>query len=306
MKPTAQTVDEAIAGLDDDLQPITAPSEDDKPKTDEVVPDKPEPAEDPGKEKTPKDDEEGFTADEVEEAKTPEDTPAKPAEASEIDTSGLTLEQKYIVDNLPYITARIKDGDSVKDIQVKSWTQLPEDVQFASKRDEMAFMNSLTAQENRAQGLLSKFQQDQQNVQAQEFEQKENEAIREDIAELQKAGELPKFKVRADDPKFADDPATKEVQKVMDYMTERNEQYLKEYQQGRPYRHIGFREAYSMHGRANPPKSPQEVAEDKERKGIANKTNSNRGLAARELKRPTVKAGTRTEDILARIDAEKW
>lgn len=297
MNPTDETVEKATAELDDNLQPTTEPA--DKPKSTDKEVAKETPQEDPAKEKSPKDDE-GYTADEIEDV----EKPTSDVETADIDTSNLNDEAKYIVDNLPFITARIKDGDKIKEVQVKSWTQLPEDIAFASKRDELAFMNALTAQENRARDLQVKFQQTQQDKQNRDFETRENESIREDIAELQRTGELPKFKVKVDDPNFAKDETTKEVQKVLDFMSERNEQYLKEYQQGRAYRHIGFREAFSMYKRTQP--SREEAQEDKERNEIAKKTNVNRGLPSKELKRPTVKAGTRIDQILARIDAEEW
>lgn len=232
-----------------------------------------------------------------------DDKPTTKVEVTDVDTSGLNAEQKYIVDNLPLMTARIKDGDTVKEIQVKSWTQLPEDVTFATKRDELAFMNALTAQENRAQQLQQKFQADSTSKQSQEFERLENDAIREDIARLQQSGDLPKFKTKIEDANFSKDPATQEVQKVLDYMHERNKQYLSEYQQGRPYRHIGFEEAFRMYTPTAKKDSAQK-AEDKERKDMADKVGGNKGLTQREMKRPTVKSGTRIEQILERVDAE--
>lgn len=298
MNPTDGAVEKATAGLDDDLQKTDEVIE--KPVSEEKVVEKDNPEENPKKEKTPEDDK-GYTASEIDQ---PEKVSSEEEEPTEIDTNGLNDEAKYIVENLPYITARIKDGENVKEVQIKSWTQLPDDVNFATKRDEIAFMNALTAQENRALDLQNKFQQGQQEKQTQQFEERENEAVRADITELQKAGELPKFKVKPDDAEFDKDPATKEVQKVLDFMHERNEQYLKEYQQGRAYRHLGFREAFVLQQKSKPNKA--EVEEDAERQGLANKTNVTRGMASKELKKPTVKAGTTVDQILARIDAEEW
>lgn len=304
-KTTDEAVAQATEGLDDNLtkspdtKPIV-PNEDKKP---EVPPAKGDDT--PEKGKNDNDDEVGFTADEIEEEGKPA-TDSSAVKPTEIDTDGLTPEAKYIVDNLPYMTARIKDGESVREVQVKSWTQLPEDIQFATERDRLAFTNALTAQENRALDLQRKFQATQQEKQTKDFEAKENEAIRQDVARLQREGDLPKFKVKADDPKFSQDPATQEVQKVLDFMNDRNKQYLDEYNQGRPYRHIGFEEAFHMYARKNPSTSTDQHIEDKERKKNADKVGGNRGLSSRELKKPTVRTGTRIDQILDRIDAETW
>lgn len=313
MQTTEATVVKATAGLDDDLKPEEVTQENTVGEKDGKKPEAPEKGDDPVKEKDPKDDtkakgsagnddDAGYTADEVDEIE--EDAPTTSVETAQLDTSKLDDEAKYIVEKLPLMVARIKEGDKVKEVQVKSWTQLPEDVEFASKRDELAFMNALTAQENRALKLQQEFQQTKQTEQNKDFEKRENDAIRQDIAELQKAGDLPKFKARPEDAEFAKDPASQEVQKVLDFMTERNEQYLKEYNQGRPYRHIGFREAYLLYQRANPKASDDQKREDTERKDIAKKTTNNRGLSSRELKKPTVRSGTRVSDILERYERE--
>lgn len=301
---TNEIVDQATVGLDDNL---LKPDDGQKP---EVVEDKkPEPAkpdETPEDGKPVEDDKTGYSADEL----VPEEDPAKPKEAPKpaeeirpVDTDSLSPEAKFIVDNLPFITARIKDGDGVKEVQVKSWTQLPDDLEFATKRDEMAFINAIGAQENRALKLQGEFQTKEQQKQNSDFEVRENNAVREDIAKLQKDGDLPKFKAKVDDPDFSKDPATEEVQGILDYMHERNQQYLKEYEQGRPYRHIGFEEAFHMKARLKPKETPQ-AKEDKERRDVADKVGGNKGLTAREMKKPTVRPGTRVEQILERIDRE--
>lgn len=301
MSQTDDALAKATDNLDDDLKPIEG-TEVKEPDVKPEDPGKQEP-ESPAEGKEQKD-AEGYTADQLEVEDTPEDDgPQTPTETPEIDTSKLDDESKYIIDNLPYITARIKEGKGTKEVQVKSWTQLPEDVEFASKRDELAFMNALTAQENRALSLQGKFQQDQQASQNQQFEEKENALIREDVAALQKEGELPKFKIKMDDPEFEKDPATQEVQKIMGFMEERNQQYLAEYNQGRPFRHIGFREAFYMYQRTEKPKTEQK-REDDERKELAERLTGSRGLTSNELRKPTVRPGTTINDILNRIDQE--
>lgn len=301
MTSTEETVAKATENLDENLKPLKDTDTDTK-TTD--APNEPEETDDPAKEKNPKDDE-GFFADESNDTDDVTESENDTVETP-IDESGLNPEQKYIVDNLPYMVARIKVGDAVKELRVKSWTQLPDDVVFASKRDELAFFNATTAQELKARELQTKFQQDQSKRNMDDFERRENEANRQDIAELQRAGELPKFKVSPTDPKFNSDPATKEVQKVLDFMNERNKQYLDEYNQGRPYRHIGFKEAFNLYGKiakAEEVKNTQN-REDKERREVAEKVGHNQGLAQKEYKKAAIKPGTRIRDLIARYEDE--
>lgn len=299
---TSGTIDKALEGLGDDLKPLEEKPEVPKPEGEaEEKPKEIEKPETPEEGKDPKEDK-GYTADELElEA---EEKPTSKVETPEVNTDGLTPEAKYIVDNLPYLMARIKDGDEIKEVQVKSWTQLPQDVEFASKRDELAFMNGLTAQENRALSLQQQFQNAQGEERTKAFKDNEDRASREDIAKLQKAGELPKFTTPPEDSKFNEDPATVEIQKVLDLMNKRNDQYLAEANQGRPYRHIGFEEAFYIYQRENPKTTPEQKKEDKERKDIADEMSQNHGLTSKGLEKPRVKSGTRIEQILDRIDQE--
>lgn len=243
-------------------------------------------------------DDEGYVADEI---ATEEDEPEPPQRDESPKPAGLNDEQKYIYNNLPEIVTYDKDG---KQVAVKTYTELPKDFDFLDKATERAFLFNMNAQELNARDLQRQFQEQSQSKNAEDFEERENLGIKSDIAELQKAGELPKFKTQPNDPKFDSDPATEEAQKVLDYMNTRNEQYLKEYQQGRPYRHIGFREAFYMYKRDNPGeiKSRAEHQEDKERAKVAEEMRDNVGLSSKELVKPAVRSGTTTRDILNKID----
>jgi hypothetical protein len=96
-------------------------------------------------------------------------------------------------------------------------------------------------------------------------------------------------------------------------MSQRNETYLKQYEQGRPYKHIGFSEAFEIWERQSPERQAakkaddDQAAEDKARreKG-AERGESNRGMNPNNVVKPTVKSGTTTRDILARIDADDF
>lgn len=301
MNPTEDKVEQAIAGLDDKLEPTNpdAPAKE-EPKTD----DKPE---SPASKDTPppkKDDDEaeGYLADEAGDEPPEPSKPTTPDATPPAPTGNLTPEQQFIYDNLPTISTRGADG---RVYNVKVDTELPEDFDFANKLEERTFYRNLTAQELNARELRNQFMQSSQSQQATDFEQRENESIRQDVADLQREGAMPKFKLKVDDPKFNDDPAAKQMQEILDVMSERNDQYLQEFQQGRSYRHIGFKEAYdvwaktSKEGKAH----TEQQKEDRERKGIADKVTSRPGLSVSEMPKPIVRSGTSTRDLMARIDA---
>jgi hypothetical protein len=311
-KPVEQPkVDPVDEPKKDDTKDDKKPDEkvDDKPKYDkdgkrieEDDATKPEP-----KKEDKKDDDAGFTADdavEVEEKPTEQPTPT---DAAGIQLS--TAEQKYVVDNIgdPLIIRGIRGtGDNAKEVELKVFdpTQIPKDFQFASQADLLAAQQGFSRLESKAETLLGAFRNQQSQAQNQDFEKRENEGIRADVAELQADGDFPKFKIKPGEKGFDDDPAAQEMAKVLDIMTKTNEQYMKEYQQGRPYKHIGFKEAYDTYQKVTKKddKVVEQKQEDDERKQIANKVGTNRGMSSSNLVRPTVKPGTTTRDLLDRID----
>jgi hypothetical protein len=248
-----------------------------------------------------------FTADdalEVEETKTPEAPPT--------DAAGVILsqaEQKYVVDNIgdPMVIRGVRGtGDDAKEVELKVFdpTQIPKDFQFSSQADLLAAQQGFQRLENKAQQLLGNFRNEQSQTQASDFEKRENEGIRQDVAELQKDGFFPKFKIQPGQKGFDDDPAAQQMSEVLNIMTKTNEQYMKEYQQGRPYKHIGFKEAFDISERLGDSKKKETAQkdEDQERKEIANKVGSGKGLSTSKIVKPTIKHGTTTRDILNRIE----
>ena len=183
-------------------------------------------------------------------------------------------------------------------------TQIPRDFQFNSQADLLAAQQGFGRLETKAQQLLGNFRNQQSQTQANDFEVRENEGIRQDVAELQKDGYFPKFKVQPGQKGFDDDPAAKEMASVLDIMTKQNEQYMKEYQQGRPYKHIGFKEAFDTYQKLNDGKKQDKAQkdEDQERKAIADKVGTGQGYSASKVVKPTVRPGTTMRDILNRID----
>lgn len=294
MNPTESKLDEVLADKNDDLTPVEEAPKDDAAESTEST------TGSTGSTTTSDDtsaSEEGYTANEAK--------PEESEEKEETQTPSLNSEMKYIVDNLPEVTARIIVDGKPTDVSVKSYTQLPQDVEFASKRDELAFLNAMTNQENRARELQQEFKSKEQQKESNEFEQRENAAIRDDITELQNAGKLPKFKVDANSPGFNDDPGTKEVQKVLDFMNKKNEEYLNRYNNGYAYRHIGFAEAYDMMPETRQQEA-QKVAQDQEDKARqqTNRVQPPTGVSNLNIKKATVKQGTTLDDIVAKYDQE--
>lgn len=325
MNPTDNVVNKATEGLDDDLQPLEGETNDtsadtkaeDQNKdtsdtetktTDDAGDDA---AEDTGESGAASDDaggsdDDGYTIDETDEpagtddAEAPE--PPKPQ-------GRLNPEQQYIYDNLPDIVTYGHTGDGQdKEYRVKVDSELPKDFEFASKADERAFYRSLSAQELNARQLQTTYQNEQSQQQARQFQQQEDAADRSDIATMQKEGELPRFKVKVDDPGFDKDPAAKLITDILQFKEQRNQQYLEEYQRGRPFRHIGFQEAYYMFRRQNPERtrSTAQQKEDAERKDVARKVGPSKGVSPSSLNKPRVQPGMSTRDVMARIEALDW
>lgn len=253
-------------------------------------------------------DEEGkFTADDALEVETPKvDTPP----AAPTDSAGVQLspaEQKYIVDNIGealVIKGVRGEGDQAKEVELKVFSphEIPADFKFANDAQMMAAQTGFQRLETRAQSLLGNFRNQQTQSEQADFEHRENEGIRLDVADLQKEGLFPKFKIQPGAEGFDNSAEAKQMAEVLNIMTSKNEQYFKEYQQGRPYRHIGFREAFAdWQGKQNVKKvDDAQKQEDADRKELAPRVGSNRGLTAEGVVKPTVPAGTTIDQILAR------
>lgn len=212
----------------------------------------------------------GYLADEEDN----DEDDGKPGEETKGQPGNLSSDLQYVVDNLPVLSVRGKtspDG-AVKTFQVKAAGQLPEEFEFASKREELLFTQALAGQELKAQQLQSQFYSNQQTKSAQEFSEKENKDIRRDIGVLQREGKLERFKLQPDDPKFNDDPGVVKAQGVIDYMNKVNAEYLELANKGGVLYHLSFRDAYRLMEQEVPPKAEsKQDKEDKERKTVTRK-----------------------------------
>lgn len=299
-KPKSGTDDKPQ--YDKDGKRIEAPAEGDK---------KPELDKDGKPVEKPKEGE--FTADdalEVEQPKTPE---------APTDNAGIQLspaEQKHIVEHIgePIVIRGIRgEGDNAKEVEIKAYgpNDIPADFKFANDQQRTAAATSFYNIEQRANKLLGEFRQNQSQADARSFEQRENEGIRADVADLQKEGKFPKFTVRPGEAGFDDTAEAKQMAEILNVMTDRNATYLAQYNQGRPYKHIGFAEAYDIWAAKSPKVAADKKAddaqaeEDKERgERGAERGASNRGMNPSNIVKPTIRPGTTTRDILNRIDAD--
>lgn len=258
-----------------------------------------------------------FTADDAIEEELP--TPDKPAAPT--DNAGIQLspqEQKYIADNIgePIVIRGIRgEGENAKEVEIKAYSpaDIPADFKFANDQQLVAAQTGFQSLEQKANQLLGNYRQNQSTQAAQDFERRENEGIRQDVADLQKEGKFPKFTVRPGEQGFDDSPEAKQMAEVLGIMAERNETYLKQYEQGRPYKHIGFTEAFEIWERQSPERQKARKAdedqdkEDQERRARApERSDSNRGMSASNIVKPTIRPGTTTRDILNRIENEDF
>jgi hypothetical protein len=236
-----------------------------------------------------------------EEPATPEPTPEAPKEdesepESHVELKELPPWQKYILDNLPQMQTLGHVGENGKDkvYTIKRVEDLPDNFEFASKRDELAFSAALASQEVNARELMTRYNNEQQQQQYQRFQEQEAVDIQKDINSLQKEGIIDKFKYAEDAPEFNDDPAVKMANEIYDLYKKTNDSYLKE---GRTYR-ITYQDAaykyLGMRSRQAPPKAPDN---SKEREKIAEKVSAPQSAAPGE-QRKTMPPGSSMQDIL--------
>jgi len=282
MSATDEAVDQALEGLDEDLNPIEDVEE-------EIKPEESEESEDESEE------DEGYVIDEDE-----EEEPAEEQKTEVKQPTNLNEEQQFIYDNLPTMSISGKDG---KLYNIKVPGELPSDFEFANERDRIDFTAAVTRQEIKAGELQNSYKNQQLQKTSQEFTDRENKAIVDDIAELQKAGEIPKFKLQPTDKDFDSDPAAQLVDEIIDFMNHKNQQYLERSQAGQSYRHIGFEDAYYQYKRENPEKvrSERQREEDSQRLNVGRQIGS-RGANSEDTKLNIATSGTTTRDLYAMID----
>lgn len=297
-----------LDNLDDNLQPINKDLIEDgsKDKTEESDKDAPEDKEEEqtteeeestGDETNESDESEhpddGYTIDEGE-----EESEEQPSNSTQESTDNLNPEQKYILDNLTPITVRGTVGDSkeVKEYKVYSPEYLPRGFKYTDDRELSSATKAFSSLENRALQLQNDYRNQESQKATEDFKKREDTADRQDIAELQRDGQIPRFKAQPDSADFESDPGVVVVQEVIDFKEAQNAKYLEEYNAGRPYKHIGFDEAFRMFQRTA--KDPAQDKEDTERVEQAKRTSKTSGQSSTEsVNKPRVHSGMGSMDL---------
>lgn len=306
----AQALDAKLDTLDDHLEPIKEEDKsevkpDEKPEESEESPKEQETEKEKGEE-TPETEseekDEGYAIDEDEE----ESSEEEPSTSTEKQTPNLTAEQKFILDNLTPIKVRGEVNGKVQTFDVLTPEQLPSGFKFADDREAAQATKGFSQLEAKAEKLQNDFRTQETEKATKEFKAREDAADRADIGKLQRNGDIPKFKLQPNDPKFETDSAAEVVQKVLDYKDKTNQRYMEEYNAGRAYKHIGFEEAYYMYQRENPPEDTAQKKEDSERKEFANRTSNNRSESPDTARKPRVHSGSTSRDLDALIENLDW
>jgi hypothetical protein len=230
----------------------------------------------------------------------PEDQPEqKPIELGTV--------EKYILDRLPTLRTRIKDGDSVKIVEFRDVSELPASFELADDAARAQFTVDVAAQVARAKDALTEYRQAELNNKVREFEAQEAREVAADLARLQRSGIIPKFQFKEDDEQFNSDPAVQLANKIYSLFRDTNDAYRKA---GKTYR-ITFEDAADKYfARESRTKAnDSQVAKDqpkeekpkltpaqKERQEIAKQTGAPAGGEPKPM-RPVARAGMRFDDI---------
>lgn len=232
-----------------------------------------------------------------------EDEPApKPIELGEVG--------KYILDRLPTLTTRIKDGEGVKTISFKDVSELPAGFELADDAARTQFTVDVAAQVGRAKDALTEFKQAELNENIRQFEVQQARDVAADVAWLQRNKQIEPFKYKEDDERFNDDPAVKVANEIYKIFEQTNAEYAKKYAGTNRTFRISYRDAadkyFAQQARtANDSQKaadqPKEVKKEKtpaqkEREEVAKQTGAPSGGEPSGNK-PTVRSGMRMDDI---------
>lgn len=194
-----------------------------------------------------------------------DETDDKPPAPPEPPAPGLTDEGQYILSKLPKIAVNIVmptadgKGEEIRQYQVYGWGDLPRDMKgFVTPYEQGLFSNNAQNNELKARDLQRDFQTERARGDADAYVKRENKMIADDLTELRQEGTFPKFKGVPGSKEFNDSPGGKEFDRVVAFMDEQNIRYGKAAQQGRAFRHIGFREAFIMLNGPNIKKAQQQ------------------------------------------------
>lgn len=242
------------------------------------------------------DEDDDAESDDEEEAEDDEDDEEDTTEELETEPGSI---QEYIIERLPTLTVKGKDG---KTYNIKVAEELPEDFEFENKRAEMLFTQQLVDQNQEIHKLATEFNNKQADAQAREARVSDAKAVSTELTELQDEGLLPKFKEKVSSSKLQKDPAYLEAQEVFKKMQDMNKNYAKK---GLPYR-VGLRDALReiQYNKLTAKDQTRKTKATEERKKVASKL-AGGGSTKEDTTKPRVRHGESISDILDRA-LETW
>jgi hypothetical protein len=251
------------------------------------------------------DDSEADNTDEDADAESDDDEAEDDEDEEDDDTADEGLEtepgsiQEYIIERLPTLTVKGKDG---KTYNIKVAEELPEDFEFENKRAEMLFTQQLVDQNQEIHKLATEFNNKQAEAQANATRLSDARAVSNELTELQDEGLLPKFKEKVSSTKLQKDPAYLEAQEVFKKMQDMNKNYAKK---GLPYR-VGLRDALReiQLNKLTEKDQTRKTKATEERKKVASKLAGGGSTKEANVK-PRVQRGETISDILDRA-LETW
>lgn len=225
---------------------------------------------------TTDDEPEGYFADEgLDDDEPPTPPSPTPAPAANPLPASFNAEEQYIAANIGQpLTVRIKVGDQIQNVQAYSPDNLPENFEYATERDRTQALLGFDSLSRKAEKLQADYQAQEQQKSAQKFSSDEDRDIQRDIAYLQRrkqAGHdgLDLFKYPASDERFGDDPAVKEMQEVLNYYNEENQnRWTQSQRTGRQFRPLTYQDAFKIYRIDNPKVGAKQKEEDAQRKEI--------------------------------------
>ena len=248
--------------------------------------------------------EEGYTIDEGDEDE--EEAPSNSTQETPKDNQ-LSTEQQYVLDNIGTFKVRgtVPGSEKVEAFDVYTIEQLPPGFKYESETELALAMKRDNLNEQKADKLLVDYRLQETNKASAEFKLREDNADRQDIGDLQRSSELPKFTKTPNSKDFDSDPAVKLVNDILTFKEDKNKQYLDEYNAGRPYKHIGFEEAFRMYKYQNPNKMDVELKkEDEARQSLARRTTKAKGSSSQEpqKQRPIMRSSRDLDNFLDGLD----
>lgn len=225
-----------------------------------------------------------------EEQQKPIDIP-KPEELPESVWGGMKPVQRYIYNELPYITVDLVDAEGNKSqVSIKTPDQIPEGLVYADARAQARAQNAFDEQNDRANNMYRSIQQNSQQAREQQQQQQENQAIIKGVEQLQADGIVPKIVAKPGTPEFDKDPGVIRANEILAYRQ-------KILQSGE---NISVVSAGKMFKADNPdlyaaaPKPPVESPADKERREKS-KNISGGGRGTQQQANNSEKANARTK-----------